>query len=299
MRSPAHESRASTSRLPQLAAVPSFACAGGYEVLDEPFRERLRVVQGAPGDAELSTRLTVARVGAPVLVHWEVARDARFLDIERYGLFFAHHQLDYQVRVGLQGLSPGRGYWARLWAGGSWSPTVRVHTESYAMQFARARATHSTRPLRRVLDGVGSVRGISLLPRGRGRPHARTNTGPGSPGADGTGGSLIGAGSSFGGSSSGRGSDRVTDWRHLERGLVCRFGRRSRRRLLDRLDGRIGGFGRRNVGVVEGLLRARAVWHRADKCYRYAASLVPCGQRATRAAVAPACTPQPRRWSRR
>jgi hypothetical protein len=175
-------------------------------VLDEPFRERLRVVQGAPGDAELSTRLTVARVGAPVLVHWEVARDARFLDIERYGLFFAHHQLDYQVRVGLQGLSPGRGYWARLWAGGSWSPTVRVHTESYAMQFARARATHSTRPLRRVLDGVGSVRGISLLPRGRGRPHARTNTGPGSPGADGTGGSLIGAGSSFGGSSSGRGS---------------------------------------------------------------------------------------------
>jgi phosphodiesterase/alkaline phosphatase D-like protein len=118
---------------------PSFARAGGYEVLADPFRERLRVVHGEPGDAELSTRLTLMRGAARVLVHWEVARDARFSDVERYGLFFAHAQLDYQVRVALTGLSPGRGYWARMWAGGSWSATVRVHTESLRLRSATPR----------------------------------------------------------------------------------------------------------------------------------------------------------------
>jgi hypothetical protein len=130
----------SSSHLPHLAAAPSFARAGDYEVLADPFRARLRVVHAEPGDAELSTRLTLSRAGAPVLVHWEVACDARFRDIERYGLFFAHAHLDYQVRVALTGLSPGRGYWARLWTGGAWSPTVRVHTESYAVRVALARS---------------------------------------------------------------------------------------------------------------------------------------------------------------
>lgn len=148
----------SQSHLPHLAAAPHFARAGDYEVLADPFRARLRVVHAEPGDAELSTRLTLVRSGAPVLVHWEVALDARFRDIERYGLFFAHAHLDYQVRIALTGLSPGRGYWARLWAGGAWSPTVRVHTESYAVRVALAR---SKRDLGRVAEAETPAR----LPR--------------------------------------------------------------------------------------------------------------------------------------
>lgn len=115
----------------------------GYEVLSAPFRERLRVVHAEPGDAQLSTRLTLLQRRASVLVHWEVARDARFAEVERYGLFFAHAHLEYQVRVALEGLSPGRGYWARLWAGGCWSPTVRVHTESHLHSRARVPASPS------------------------------------------------------------------------------------------------------------------------------------------------------------
>lgn len=148
----------SPSHLRHLSAAPYFARAGDFEVLADPFRARLRVVHAEPGDAELSTRLTLARSGAPVLVHWEVARDARFADIERYGLFFAHAHLDYQVRVALTGLSPGRGYWARLWAGGAWSPTVRVHTESYAVRVALARS-------RRDLGRAGEAETHARLPR--------------------------------------------------------------------------------------------------------------------------------------
>ena len=168
----------SSSHLPHLSAAPSFARAGDYEVLADPFRARLRVVHAEPGDAELSTRLTLVRRGAPVLVHWEVASDTRFRDIERYGLFFAHPHLDYQVRVALNGLSPGRGYWARLWAGGSWSPTVRVHTESYLRVRTRGPAgdeqTHARLP--RLVHPVlrGALRLRSATPRSAAAPLVST-----------------------------------------------------------------------------------------------------------------------------
>jgi hypothetical protein len=161
--------RFDSTRLPTPGAAPSFARAGGYEVLDRPFGERLRVVHSDPGDAELGTRLTLARRAAPVLVHWEVARDAHFRELERYGLFFAHAHLGYEVRVALTGLSPGRGYWARLWAGGTWSPSVRLYSGSYFRRrtdesrasnavgfvFARAASVNLVRPL---VGRVGGVR---------------------------------------------------------------------------------------------------------------------------------------------
>ena len=135
----------SLSRLPQPRNEPSFARGVGYEILDTPFRDRVLVTRSAPGDAELRTRLTLLRPNAAVLVHWEVARDARFREVERYGLFFVHAQLDYQLRIVLSGLEPGRGYWARLWAGGSWSASVPVHTESHAEK----------RPVRPLLHALG------------------------------------------------------------------------------------------------------------------------------------------------
>ena len=72
-----------------------------------------------------------------MLVHWEVAHDARFRRLERYGLFFVHAQRDYVLRIVLSGLEPGHVYWARLWAGGTWSARVRVHTESHAHKRAQ------------------------------------------------------------------------------------------------------------------------------------------------------------------
>lgn len=126
---------------------PSFAAASGYELLDTtPFRERVSVTRRGPGDAELHTRLTLHKPRASLLVHWEVAHDARFAEVERYGLFFAHAQLDYQLRIVLSGLEPGRGYWARLWAGGNWSASVHVHTESHGHRRSLRPMLHALAP---------------------------------------------------------------------------------------------------------------------------------------------------------
>lgn len=116
--------------------VPSFAREGVFELLPAPFGERLSVRHGAPGDAFLTTRLTCEGSARPVVLHWEVACDARFREVERYGLLFANGP-DYLVSVPLCGLSPGRSYWARLWAGGSWSASVRIQTGSHETPRAR------------------------------------------------------------------------------------------------------------------------------------------------------------------
>ena len=135
----------SRAEAPGASPEPSFARAGEYELLDTPFRDPLQVRRIAPGDAELHTRLTLLRPAASVLVHWEVAHDARFRRLERYGLFFVHAQRDYLLRIVVSGLEPGHGYWARLWAGGTWSARVRVRTESHAHR----------RPQRPVLHALG------------------------------------------------------------------------------------------------------------------------------------------------
>jgi len=84
-----------------------------------------------PGDVVLATRL-VPSPTRPVLVHWEVACDARFRRLERYGLLFAQPHERHAVRVAVSGLEAGRPYWARFWAGGAWSATVRLRTGSRA-----------------------------------------------------------------------------------------------------------------------------------------------------------------------
>lgn len=116
----------------------------GFELLDSPFEHRLEVNSHAPGDARLTTQLSLPTHTRPVLLHWEVAREVRFAAVERYGLFIAHPDSDYQVSVDLCGLEPGRWYWARMWAGGSWSRCVRLQTRSHA----------SDRSLRRELSAA-------------------------------------------------------------------------------------------------------------------------------------------------
>jgi hypothetical protein len=139
-----------TSRFARDASVPSFAQSAGFELLEAPFAEALEVISGAPGDARLATQLSLPNHTRPVLVHWEVARDARFREVERYGLFFAHAAASYRVHVALCGLEPGRGYWVRMWAGGSWSPSTRLQTESHASE-------RGDRARRGAKVGAGSV----------------------------------------------------------------------------------------------------------------------------------------------
>jgi len=105
-----------------------FGLPSNIELLDAPFGQRVLVERTGPGDVVLSTHLTARVSDRPVLVHWEVATDLRFRRPERYGLLFAHATEHYAVRVTVPGLEPGRPYWARFWAGGVWSDTVRLRT---------------------------------------------------------------------------------------------------------------------------------------------------------------------------
>lgn len=132
------------SREPQLR-VPPFAQAGGFAALVDPFRASLEIVSSAPGDVLLRT--TVTAEGFSVIpVHWEIAREPSFFRPERYGLLLADERTRFAVEVSLNGLERGRSYWARLWAGGSWSRAVRVRTGPRA----NGSSALSLRPVRRV-----------------------------------------------------------------------------------------------------------------------------------------------------
>lgn len=109
---------------------PSFAAAG-FEPLEGPFARGLRALSHGPGDATLFARLSVSLRIGPVPVHWEIAREPRFVAKERYGLVLAQPQTDFEVRVALLGLEPGRSYWLRCWAGGHWSPSLHLHSLSH------------------------------------------------------------------------------------------------------------------------------------------------------------------------
>ena len=63
-----------------------------------------------------------------VPVRWEVAEDARFLDIVRRGETLAAPELGHSVHVDVAGLEPDRWYYYRFIAGGEVSPIGRTRT---------------------------------------------------------------------------------------------------------------------------------------------------------------------------
>jgi alkaline phosphatase D len=63
-----------------------------------------------------------------VPVRWEIARDARFLDVVRRGETVAAPELGYSVHVDVTGLEPDRWYYYRFIAGGEMSPIGRTRT---------------------------------------------------------------------------------------------------------------------------------------------------------------------------
>ncbi len=107
---------------------PSFARGGEFAPLDEPFRAPIQIASPEPGEVVLCTSLSTAEGFSIVPVHWEIAREPSFYRLERYGLILAHESARFSVEVRLHGLERGRSYWARFWAGGSWSRAVRVRT---------------------------------------------------------------------------------------------------------------------------------------------------------------------------
>jgi hypothetical protein len=113
---------------PRQESAPSFARDGQFAPLHEPFRAPIAIASAGPGAVVLSTALSAAVGFSIVPVHWEVAREPSFRTPERYGLLLVREADAFTVRVSLQGLERGRSYWARLWAGGSWSRAVRVRT---------------------------------------------------------------------------------------------------------------------------------------------------------------------------
>jgi hypothetical protein len=111
------------------SAPPPFV-RGGFASLDAPFRAALAIVQGHPGDLTLATRLSVCSGLPAVLVWWELARDPCFARLERYGLL-THRPASGELTIALTALELGRSYWARLWAGGSWSTPAHVRVRSH------------------------------------------------------------------------------------------------------------------------------------------------------------------------
>ena len=100
--------------------VPAFARELACARLEAPFRAGVVVIRRAPDEVLLTARLHLSgEVRVPV--HWEIARDADMTQRERYGLISVG--AGEPLRLVLDGLEAGRGYWYRLWAGGHWSRT--------------------------------------------------------------------------------------------------------------------------------------------------------------------------------
>jgi alkaline phosphatase D len=138
-----------------VSSVPSCARGGDFAPLHEPFRAPITIASEGPGAVVLRTRLSAAEGFSTIPVHWEIAREPNFVTPERYGLLLVHERNRFDVEVSLHGLERGRSYWARFWAGGTWSRAVRVRTgprangsSSHALRFARIRSP-AARALRR------------------------------------------------------------------------------------------------------------------------------------------------------
>ena len=63
---------------------------------------------------------------ARVEVGWEIARDQAFRTIEQKGTAIARPELGHTVHVEIEGLQPGREYWARFLAGSEVSQVGRT-----------------------------------------------------------------------------------------------------------------------------------------------------------------------------
>lgn len=113
---------------------PRRARAAGPRFTDHPFQ--LGVTSGwiGPTSAVLWTRLAPEPLrggGMPdrkVQVRWEVGEDESFRKIVRKGVFFAIPELAHSVHAEVEGLSPGRTYFYRFFAGAEVSPVGRTRT---------------------------------------------------------------------------------------------------------------------------------------------------------------------------
>jgi hypothetical protein len=128
--------------------LPPFTAHDGARELVAPFREPPVVHALGPGELRVAVRLSIAASPPPVLVYWQVASDPRFRRLERYGLRHVQAADGFALEVTLLGLEPGRPYWVRLWAGGSWSPTTQLRTGSYETRERRPRPLRTTRAFR-------------------------------------------------------------------------------------------------------------------------------------------------------
>jgi alkaline phosphatase D len=70
----------------------------------------------------------VSGTAAPVLVHWQVARDKAFKSVVRAGRELAGPERDFTVKVDVLRLEPGTDYFYRFDFGGVVSPTGRLRT---------------------------------------------------------------------------------------------------------------------------------------------------------------------------
>lgn len=109
-------------------SAPPFALGGQFAPLQDPFCEPIAIASAGPGAVVLRTALSGCAGFSIIPVHWEISRDPSFFTPERYGLLLAREREAFTVHVSLHGLERGRSYWARLWAGGTWSRPVRVRT---------------------------------------------------------------------------------------------------------------------------------------------------------------------------
>src|SRR5262245_19300026 len=105
------------------------------DIADDYVNSRSPFVHGvASGDPLQSAVILWTRVtrdeGAPeqVRVTWFIARDPKFEQIESHGTFVTDPDLDYTVKLDVDGLKPGRTYYYKFKALGHMSPTGRTRT---------------------------------------------------------------------------------------------------------------------------------------------------------------------------
>ena len=124
-------------------ARPAFATpawiTGTPRFISYPFTLGVASGDPLPGGFVLWTRLAPAPFdreavgGDPVPVGYEVAADPRFRTVVLKGAAVAHPENAHAVHVEVEGLSPGRPYWYRFFAGDEVSPVGRARTAPAAM----------------------------------------------------------------------------------------------------------------------------------------------------------------------
>lgn len=112
------------------ATLPGVASAAGGV-----FQHGIASGDPLPGGILLWTRVTptpestpASGVGPTVTVDWQIAADASFAAVVRYGTVSTGPERDHTVKVDVGGLTPATTYWYRFGLAGNWSPVGRTMT---------------------------------------------------------------------------------------------------------------------------------------------------------------------------